>query len=57
MKLEIIQRKNKYRWRITAKNGEIIGASTESFNSRANCKNNFKLLGKAVFEIAFNSVK
>lgn len=30
----------KYRWRRIAPNGEIVGASSESFSSKKNCVNN-----------------
>jgi uncharacterized protein YegP (UPF0339 family) len=33
-----------WRWRITAPNYKIIGASSEGFESRQGCENNFKLL-------------
>ncbi len=29
-----------WRWRRTASNGRIVGASTESYSSRANCEAN-----------------
>lgn len=55
-KLEIYKdRAGCYRWRLTAKNGERLCASSEAFSSKAKCKNNFKLVGKAVFEIAINN--
>ena len=34
-----------HEWRIIAnKNGKIVAASSEGFNSKQNCQNNFKLL-------------
>lgn len=41
-----------YRWRITSRNGEIIGASSEGFSSFQNAKKNLALLVLAVQEIA-----
>ena len=37
-----------YRWRITSTNGEIIGASTESFTTELICKTNLNLVYKAL---------
>ena len=34
----------KYRWRVTAQNGEIIGASSQGFTSRYRCRSNADLL-------------
>ena len=41
-----------YRWRVTSRNGEIIGASSEGFSSFQNAKKNLSLLVLAVQEIA-----
>jgi len=41
-----------YRWRVTARNGEIIGASTEGFSNIHNAKKNLTSLVLAVQEIA-----
>lgn len=41
-----------YRWRIVAKNGVIIGASSEGFNSMSHAKKNLMLIILAVQEIA-----
>lgn len=58
MKLELYKTRNKqFRWRLTAKNGEVIAASTEAFTTKAKAKKNFVLIGKAVFELALESVK
>jgi len=35
----------KYRWRVLAKNGKIIGASTQGYKRKQDCKNNAKLFG------------
>lgn len=43
---------NEYRWRVTSRNGEIIGASSEGFNSFQNAKKNLSLLVLCVQEIA-----
>lgn len=42
----------KYRWRVTSRNGEIIGASSQGFSSFQNCKKNLGLLVLSVQEIA-----
>ena len=34
----------KYRWRVKADNGEIVGASTQGFASRYRCASNANLL-------------
>jgi len=34
----------KYRWRVIAGNGEIIGASSQGFTSRYRCRSNAHLL-------------
>jgi uncharacterized protein YegP (UPF0339 family) len=36
-KWEIYASGNEWRWRRTASNGKVVGASTESYTSRANC--------------------
>ena len=33
-------KKGEYRWRRTATNGEIVGASSEGYNKKADCKSN-----------------
>ncbi len=43
---------DKYRWRVTSRNGEIIGASSQGFSSFQNCKKNLGLLVLSVQEIA-----
>lgn len=40
--------KNEFRWRVTANNGEIIGASTEGYRRRDHASNNFKSLGQYI---------
>lgn len=45
-----IDPKLEYRWRMTAKNGEIVGASSEGFDSKRNCLNNFKLLADMMYQ-------
>lgn len=32
--------KGEYRWRATASNGEIVGASTEGYKNRSACEKN-----------------
>ena len=41
-----------FRWRVKARNGEIIGASSEGFSSMQACKKNLSLLIMCVHEIA-----
>lgn len=44
MKLEFYQDDSgEHRWRVKAKNGEIVAASTEAFASEENCKANYHL--------------
>ncbi len=43
---------DKYRWRVTSRNGEIIGASSQGFSSFQSCKKNLGLLVLSVQEIA-----
>ncbi len=43
---------DEYRWRVTSRNGEIIGASSEGFASFQNAKKNLGLLVLSVQEIA-----
>lgn len=45
MKFEIYtDKKGEYRWRVTAANGEIVGASSEGFMSMWYCEHNARLL-------------
>lgn len=41
-----------YRWRVTSRNGEIIGASSEGFSTMQSAKKNLSLLVLAVQQIA-----
>ncbi len=41
-----------YQWRVTARNGEVIGASDERFSSMHSAKRNLSLLVLSVQEIA-----
>ncbi len=51
--IEFFQDKAKeYRWRVIARNGEIIGASSEGFTTFHNAKKNLGLLVLSVQEIA-----
>jgi len=43
---------DKYRWRVTSSNGEIVGASSQGFSSFQNCKKNLGLLVLSVQQIA-----
>lgn len=42
--LEFYESDNGWRWRLTAKNNEIVGASSEAFSSKPAAVNNFLLL-------------
>jgi len=46
-----------WRWRVTARNGEIIGASSEGFSSAQACKKNIELLGVVMLELANDAVE
>ena len=37
-------RKGEYRWRLRARNGEIIADSNEGYSSKANCKHGIDLV-------------
>jgi len=37
-------KQDKWRWRITADNGEIVGASSQGFSTRASADTNLRLL-------------
>ena len=37
-----------WRWRITASNGEIVGASTEGYDAKADCFDNARRNGMSV---------
>lgn len=41
---------HEWRWRITASNGEPIGASTEGFSSKQNCLKNLKTVADSLHE-------
>lgn len=42
--LEFYESKDGWRWRLTAKNHEIVGSSSEAFSSKPAAVNNFLLL-------------
>ncbi|MEJ7680028.1 MAG: YegP family protein [Segetibacter sp.] len=46
-----IDNENNFRWKIKARNGEIIGASSEGFSSKQASLNNFKLLAEEIFKL------
>jgi len=37
-----------WRWRITASNGEIVGASSEGFKALGDAEKNLELVGEAI---------
>lgn len=43
-------RAGKHRWRITGKNGEIVGASSQGFASKQKAEENLELVWKAIHE-------
>lgn len=42
---ELYEAKDGWRWRRTAKNGEIVGASTQGYSNKADCIANAKRNG------------
>lgn len=42
---EIYQQGNQWRWRRSASNGEVVGASTESYVNKSDCLANAKRHG------------
>ena len=51
MKFEIyLDKALEYRWRVTAKNGEIIGASSEGFKRRIDCETNADMLAAVLHD-------
>lgn len=44
-KYYILKLRYEWRWRVTATNGRIIGASTESYANKADAEYNIKSLG------------
>jgi uncharacterized protein YegP (UPF0339 family) len=56
MKIEIYRdRKREWRWRIKARNGRIIGASSEGFERRARAKRNLALISCALGGISLEA--
>jgi uncharacterized protein YegP (UPF0339 family) len=49
--------KENFRWRITARNGEILGESSEGFSSAQACKNNLKLLAGVLLELQAEAIE
>lgn len=46
MKWQIYEdRRGKWRWRVTAENGEIVGASTQGYSLKKDCIGNARLFG------------
>lgn len=48
MKPEIYRGARGWRWRVRARNGRIVGASSEAFTRRAACVRNLFLLAQAL---------
>jgi len=44
-KWEIYKNKDEWRWRRTAANGKIVGASTEGYENKSDCIENARLPG------------
>lgn len=42
---------DQYRWRVTAANGEIIGASTQGYTRKVNCRRNISLVFTALHNV------
>jgi len=43
----------KWRWRVTATNGRIIGASSQGYKNRIDCVENAMLLGESLVITAY----
>ncbi len=43
-------RRNKWRWRVNAANGRIIGASTQGYVRRSDCKRNMENVGNRLLD-------
>ena len=52
MKLEIYEASDGWRWRVTARNGEIVAASSEAFTRRHGAKRNLWVVIKALINLA-----
>ncbi len=47
--IEFYKSRNGWRWRVIARNGKIIGASSEGFISKRNAQDNARLLGAVLW--------
>jgi len=47
-------KRGKYRWRIVADNGKIVGASSQGFASKDLVSNNLRLIFEALFDFGSN---
>jgi len=52
MKLEIYEAADGWRWRVTARNGEIVAASSEAFARKYGAKRNLRTTIRALFALA-----
>ena len=44
-KYYLLKLRSEWRWKVTADNGKIIGASTESYVNKSDCEYNIQSLG------------
>ena len=51
-----LDKANQWRWRLTAGNGEIIGASTEGYKDREDCVSNFRKVTTHVWAVSPGSL-
>jgi len=47
-------RDHKYRWRLVAGNGKIIGASSQGFTQKGGCKRNYQLVEHSIRGAIYN---
>ncbi len=53
--IEIYKNEDEWRWRITATNGKIIGASTEGYKNKIDCIKNMKSVGEQLSHYAISA--
>jgi uncharacterized protein YegP (UPF0339 family) len=49
MKIEIYRAADGFRWRVKARNGEIVAASSEAFSRRYGARRNLRLTARALY--------
>ena len=48
--IEVYKKYWRWRWRVTATNGRIIGASTQGYKRRVDCIDNIESLGQSLID-------